>query len=261
MSRPGFAGEACLAPTDAKGLGTMFVKLYDRLASLTLGLWLIGGVCLFLAVGSFSGGGAEGSSINDLPLLRWLRETPLALSWWLWVAIALLALLALNTVLCSIESVRMKYRRTGFLILIAPQVMHAGFLLIVLAHLFSAWGGYKQVMPVQEGGVITCPDGSRVQLANVSATMGPMGFPTDYSAEVRAMAGGREEVWTISPNHPYFYKGFGFYLKEVAVEPYRAALIEIHREPGADCAFAGALLFTIGNLALLYVRRGRADSQ
>src|SRR6266480_1533654 len=174
MSRPGFAGEACLAPTDAKGLGTMFVKLYDRLASLTLGLWLIGGVCLFLAVGSFSGGGAEGSSINDLPLFRWLRETPFALSWWLWAAVALLALLALNTVLCSIESIRMKYRRTGFLILIAPQVM-----------------------PVQGGGVITCPDGSRVQVANVSATMGPMGFPTDFSAEVRAMAGGREEVWTI----------------------------------------------------------------
>jgi len=126
-------------------------------------------VCLFLAVGSFSGGGAEGGSINDLPLFRWLRETPFVLSWWLWVAIALLALLALNTVLCSIESVRMKYRRTGFLILIAPQVMHAGFLLIVLAHLFSAWGGYKQVMPVQEGGVITCPDGSRGPVAPLPA--------------------------------------------------------------------------------------------
>ncbi|HTG80419.1 MAG TPA: cytochrome C biogenesis protein ResB [Geobacteraceae bacterium] len=231
----------------------MFTKIYDRLASLTLGLWLIGGVCLLLAVGSFSGGGAEGSSINDLPLFQWLRETPVAVSWWLWAAIALLALLALNTVLCSIESLRVKSRRGGFLVLIAPQVMHAGFLLIVLAHLFSAWGGYKQIMPLQEGGVITCPDGSRLQLANVTAVMSPMGFPTDYSAELR----GREGAATISPNHPFFYKGSGFYLKEVAVEPYRAALIEIHREPGAGAALAGALLFTVGNVVLLYVRRGR----
>jgi hypothetical protein len=237
----------------------MFAKIYDRLASLTLGLWLLGGVCLLLAVGSFSGGGAEGSSINDLPLFQWLRETPPAVSWWLWAAIALLALLALNTVLCSIESVRMKYRRGNFFVLIAPQVMHAGFLLIVLAHLFSARGGYKQVMPVQEGGVITCPDGSRVQVTNLAAVMGPMGFPVDYSAELRAITGGREVAATVSPNHPFFYKGSGFYLKEVAFEPYRAALIEIHREPGAGVALAGALLFTVGNVVLLAVRRGRGN--
>lgn len=235
----------------------MLAKLYDRLASLTFGLWLIGGVCLFLAVGSFSGGGAEGSSINDLPLFQWLAETPLVVSWWLWAAIALLAILAMNTVLCSIESVRMKYRRGNFLVLIAPQVMHAGFLLIVLAHLFSARGGYKQVMPIREGGVIMGPDGSRLQVANISAAMGPMGFPVDYSAELRTITGGRQDVATISPNHPYFSKGAGIYLKEVAVEPYRAALIEIHREPGAGVALAGALLFTVGNVVLLAVRRGR----
>ncbi len=235
----------------------MIRKIYDRLASLIFGLWLIGGVCILLAAGSFSGGGAEGSSINDLPLFRWLAETPLSLSWWLWGAIGLLVLLALNTVLCSIESVRTKYRRGNFLVLIAPQVMHAGFLLIVLAHLASARGGYKQVMPIQEGGVITCPDGTRLQIANLTASMGPMGFPMDYSAEIRTVTGGREESATISPNHPYFHKGSGFYLKEVALEPYRAALIEIHREPGAGVALAGALLFTAGNVVLLYVRRGK----
>jgi hypothetical protein len=93
-------------------------------------------------------------------------------------------------------------------------------------------------------------------VANVAATMGPMGFPTDYSAELRSVSGGREETATISPNHPFFYQGVGFYLKEVAVEPYRAALIEIHREPGAGVALAGGLLFTVGNVVLLYVRRG-----
>jgi hypothetical protein len=39
--------------------------------------------------------------------------------------------------------------------------------------------------------------------------------------------------------------------------PTRAALVEIHREPGAGIALAGALLFTIGNIVLLSVRRGR----
>ena len=32
------------------------------------------------------------------------------------------------------------------------------------------------------------------------------------------------------------------------------AVLEVHREPGAAMALAGAALFTIGNLLLLYTR-------
>lgn len=237
----------------------MIKNIYDRLGSLTLGLWLIGAVIGLLAAGSFSRGGSESSGINDVPLLRWLTESPVSVSWWLWAAIAVLALLALNTVACSIESIRSKYRSTRFLTLIAPQVMHAGFLLVVLAHLFSAQGGLKQVMPVREGELIGLRDGTRIQVANVSATIGPMGFATDYSAEIRSLSGTGQLVQTIRPNQPFFNKGNGFYLKEVALQPYRAALIEIHREPGAGCALAGAILFTVGNVLLLVVRRGRRE--
>ena len=240
-----------------KGVTTLFRKLYNRLASLNLGLWLIGGLMLLLGLGSFSREGPESGSINELPLLQWLRETSIAYSWWLWLAIGLLVLLTLNTICCSIESVRGKYGSTRFLILIAPQVMHAGFLLIVLAHLCSAWGGYKQTMPVQEGGVIGLPDGGRLQVTNLAMTIGPMGFPTDFSAQIRAMNGERESVQTIRPNEPFFYKGIGFYLKEVAFDPYRAALLEIHREPGAGLALVGALFFSVGNVVLLSVRRER----
>jgi cytochrome c biogenesis protein ResB len=237
----------------------MFGRLYDRLASLNFGLWLMGGVIVLLAVGSFTGGGAEGSSINDVPLLLWLREAPVALSWWLWLAIACLVLLALNTVLCSVESLRRKYRQSGFLVLIAPQVMHLGFLLIIIAHLFSAWGSGKEVLQVYDGAQLSFSDGRRLQIANFRVATGPMGMPTDYSAEVRypAVSGAGISTTSIRPNHPFFYRGFGIYLKDVRIYPERGALIEIHREPGAGVALAGALLFTFGNVVLLAVRRGR----
>ena len=235
----------------------MLRALYNRLASLTLGIWLMAGAVVLLAIGSFSGGGAESSSINDMPLLRWLMETPPGTSWWLWLTVALLALLALNTVICSIESFRSKYGRAGFLTLIAPQVMHAGFLFIVLAHLFSAYGGFKQVMPLYEGSSVGFPDGTRVEITHIAAQAGPMGMMSDYSAEVRFGTDTGRGTQTISPNHPFFYRGFGIYLKEVEISPRPAALIEIHREPGAGLALAGAILFTIGNVALLAVRRGR----
>jgi hypothetical protein len=236
----------------------VFEKLKNTLASLNLGLWLMAGVMVLLAVGSFVSGG-EGASINDLPLLVWIKETPLSAAWWLWFTIALLALLVLNTVLCSIDSLRRKYQQGNLLLIIAPQVMHLGFLFIVLAHLFSAWGGFKQAMVVRQGEVVRFPDGALVQVVLLQAAYSPKGFPIDYSGELRQVAAVGEvgEVQTISPNHPFFLHGFGIYLKEVELYPEPAALIEIHREPGARWALVGALLFTVGNVVMLAVRRGK----
>jgi hypothetical protein len=225
----------------------MLKSVYNRLISLNLGLWLMAGVMLALAVGSFSRGSAEGGGLNDLPLLLWLRQAPLSFSWWLWIAVALLAVLCLNALLCGIEALR-KGRS------LAPQLMHAGFLLIALAHLLSAYGGFKQQFQLPEGGSIGFPGGERVRVERISAEIGAMGMMSAYRADLRVGAG---EVSGVKPNAPLFHKGYGIYLKEVALEPVPVALLEVHREPGAPAALIGALLFTIGNLMLLMQRRGR----
>lgn len=235
----------------------MFTSIYNRLASLTFGLWLLGGVMLFMAVGSFIQG--EGSAINEVALFTWLREVPFRESWWLWVTIGFLALLALNTVLCSIDSLRMKWQGGSFLVRIAPQVMHLGFLLIVVAHLQSAYGGTKQTMPLREGSTIDFANGQSVQVVAIRATYGRMGMPTSMEAQLRYPAGNGVQETTISPNHPLFFRGHGIYLKDVALEPVPGALVEVHREPGAAVALVGALLFTVGNLVLLAKRRGRQE--
>lgn len=225
----------------------MLKMLYDRLASLNLGLWLITLVMVFLGIGSFSPSSAEQAGINDLPLFLWLRVTPLPSSWWLWVSIALLALLVVNTVVCGIEALR-KGRS------LAPQLMHLGFLFIVLAHLFSAYGGFKQAMQVPQGAQITYPGGERVLVEQIQATEGAMGMMTSYGATLRLPDGSRHEV---HPNHPLFFQGLGVYLKEVGMMERPVALFEVHREPGAIPALIGALLFTVGNLMLVRSRRGR----
>jgi len=235
----------------------MFAKLYSLLASLGLGIWLMAGVILLLAIGSFSSGGAEASSINDMALFSWLMEAPLAYSWWLWLAVGLLAILAVNTLLCSIDSLRNKRQRKNFISLIAPQIMHAGFLFIVLAHLFSAYGGLKGVMQVNKGEAIGFPDGNAVTIGNINGDIGPMGMLTGYSAEIFDNKENSSKIAEISPNHPFFYKGFGLYLKDAQLYPQQTALVEIHREPGAGLALVGGLLFTVGNVVLLAARRKR----
>jgi len=230
-------------------------KLYDFLTSLDLAIWLVSGVMLFLGIGSFVA--REGSAINDVSLFVWLTQAPPAETWWLWITVGILALLALNTVLCSIESLRAKWQRGSFLVRIAPQVMHLGFLFIMLAHLFSAYGGFKEGGPLPEGGSFSFPDGSRVMLARLDVKIGQMGMPVDFSGSLRHSTPSGEIQGTFSPNHPYFYKGFGVYLKHVEPFPRKTAMVEIHREPGAGLALVGALFFTAANIMLIWLRRGK----
>lgn len=231
-------------------------NIYARLASLTLGLWLLGGTMLFLAIGSFLQG--EGSTINEVPLFLWLREVPLRESWWLWVSLLFLAILALNTVLCSIDSLTAKWQRGSFLSRIAPQAMHLGFLCIMVAHLQSAAGSFKQAVEVGQGSGITFPDGSQVVFTDFNATYSPMGMPTALSATFTYPAGNATASATISPNHPFFFQGHGIYVKDVAPPPMKAALVEVHKEPGAGMALAGGVIFTVANIVLLARRRGRS---
>ena len=235
-------------------------NFYNKLASLSFGNWLLVGVMLFLGIGSFLQG--EGSSINEVALLDWLLEVPIRESWWLWVSIFLLALLALNTLLCSIESLKVKWQRGSFLVRIAPQLMHLGVLFIMVAHLQSAYGGFKQSMMVQEGSFITFPDGSKVTFAGFDAVFSRMGMPTSYSTTVNYQLQGPQVsaaglTAVISPNHPFFYQGHGIYIKDIAPPPQKAALVEVHKEPGAPVALAGGLIFTMANLILLSRRKER----
>ena len=225
---------------------SLLKKAYQTLISLTLGLWLMTGVMLTLAVGSFSRA-SMASGMNDMPLLVWLQRAPLSFSWWLWLCVGFIALLCLNAFLCTVEALRKKGRN------IAPHLMHAGFLLMVLAHLASAYGGFKQQLQMSEGGSIGFPDGEQVIVERISGQVGPMGMMSAYRAELRL--GGT--LHGVQPNGPLFHKGYGIYLKDVALEPRPVALFEVHREPGALAALIGALLFTAGNLMLLAQRRGR----
>jgi hypothetical protein len=228
--------------------------LYEKIASLDFGLWLLVAIMLFMAVGSFLTG--EASGINDVALLTWLREVPLGLSWWLWTIIALLALLVINTLLCSVEAIRLRFARMKLVNLLAPQLIHLGFLFVVLAHLLSAQGGAKEGGQVQQGMTVTLPDSSQLRFDAISGQIGPMGMPTDYQAAITHVTATGTRKTVISPNHPYFHGGYGIYLKHAELGPQPFGIVEMHREPGAGLAGAGALIFTIGNISLLVLRRG-----
>ena len=221
-------------------------------------LGVLGLVCTVMGVGSFLLAGEASQAINSMPLFRWLREATFDISWWLWLTVVLLGLLVANTVCCSFETLRLRWRRTGMVALLAPQLMHAGFLLIVLAHVQSASGAFQQQLELHEGQLARLPDGRMFGLAAVRTVFAPQGMPVGYSGELVVNLQDPAQRVTISPNHPWFCGGYGVYIKHAEEFPYRRALLEIHREPGAGTALAGVMLFSCGMVALLH-RRSRGD--
>lgn len=201
----------------------------------------------------------EFQSIYSMPLLVWLVEQPADVTWWLWGSIALLGLLTLNTIFCSIDSVIKKMGMKRLLLVISPQVIHIGFLLILLAHLLSSIGGFKGYRVAQEGAVFNMPDNIMISVKKINMHLDREGFLADWSVDIEySPEGSPARAETLLPNKPSFYKGIGIYVKDLRYYP-RAILLEVSREPGAVPALIGGILFMAGTFSLLILKIKRDE--
>jgi cytochrome c biogenesis protein ResB len=224
--------------------------------SLRTAIWLLITLLLLLLFGSILMPlKEEFQSMTMLPLFQWMTANPVRITWWLWAAVLVLSLLTANTLLCSIESVLKKRGARNWLLVISPQVIHIGFLFILLAHLLSSYGSFKGMAYAGEGTVLRLPNGLNVLFREIKADVDPAGFVEDWSAKISYYRGNREVATSvIRPNEPSFEEGLGIYVKTVRMEPFRAALIEVSREPGAPWALAGGILFIAGMATLLILK-------
>lgn len=237
------------------------MKLWRVLISIELCLILLALVCAAMAAGSFGLSGEYAAAINSMPLLVWLRDVPAGVSWWLWLTLVLLVLLAINTLLCSGETLWSRRGRGGWAPLLAPQLIHAGFLLIMLAHLFSATGSELLQIEVREGQLVRLPNGARFGVAGISVSSLPNGMPVAFSGELVTDLQNPAVRTVISPNRPWFSGAYGVYIKQAEEYPLRRALLEVHREPGASLALAGTLLFTAGTVMVLVFRSQNPENR
>jgi hypothetical protein len=230
--------------------------MLDFFLSLRTSLWLLmAQLALFVVGAVMMPAHPAYREMNSMALFDWLRQAPLAATWWLWATVVVLGLLAVNTTACSVEAVLRKRRNRHWLLVVSPQVIHAGFLLMLIAHLFSSTGAAHELAAAREGSVFRFEDGTEMVVRSVNVSMDPRGFPTDWGAEVEYRTDGAvTRVDRLGPNRPSFRGGYGVYLKQVRPYPVRTALLEFSREPGAPWALAGGILFTVGTVALVGVK-------
>lgn len=200
--------------------------------------------------------------MNEDLLLRWAAGPALARpwqTWWFFASLAALAVLTVNTLMCGIQAIPGRWSRTDFLLRISPQIVHIGFLFILLAHLLSASSGYKLSGAMPEGAFARLPEGRGLLLRKISVKTDTAGYLQDWAAAVSLYENDAlVKSGSLGPNQPLFYKGTGIYLKNVGYENGPGAFILVAKDPGAVWALVGGVLFMLGTMVLLVLKWKKA---
>ncbi len=225
--------------------------------SLRTSLWLLGGMLLLMFAGAFiMPGKQEFQALHSMPLFAWLQTQPLGITWWLWGLIGILSVLTVNTLFCSIESIVKKRKITQWLLLISPQVIHAGFLFMLVAHLLSAAGAVQSQATAAEGTMVTLSGrNNALQVKNINISFDYYGYISDWAVSVEYVDDEKiihKDI--IRPNNPSTHMGFNINVKDLRAHPVEAVLLQINREPGAVWALIGGILFTAGIVTLILLR-------
>jgi len=235
---------------------TLLKRFTGFFFSLRTTMWLLGVLIIMFLAGAFiMPARKEFETIHSAPMLEWLKIQPVPVTWWLWGAIGILALLAVNTLFCSFESIIKKRKVTQWLLLISPQVIHIGFLFMLLAHLLSAAGSYQNFTVATEGNIFRMSDDTVLKIKDIHIQVDHDGYINDWKVGIEYFRKGKgSSAETIAPNHPSLLMGLNINVKDLQAYPYKAVLLQISREPGAVWALAGSILFMVGIMTLIALK-------
>ena len=234
----------------------MIKQVINFFISLKTAIWLLCLLIVMLLAGAvIMPANEEFQSIHSVPMLEWIKEQPLGLTWWLWSSIGLLTLLTANTLFCSVDSILKKRKVMQWLLILSPQIIHIGFLFILLAHLFSSALGFKGYSAATEGTALELKDKTILHIKNIRISIDNKGYLSDWAVDAEYIAGGKTiKEDSIMPNKPSMYNGLGVYVKDLRAYPEKMVLLELSREPGAVWALIGGILFMTGTIMLIILK-------
>jgi hypothetical protein len=197
----------------------------------------------------------EFQALRSIPLFTWLEKNPLEITWWLWCLIGILSLLSVNTLFCSIESLVKKKKVNQWLMVISPQIIHIGFLFILLAHLLSALEGFQTFAFVGEGSLLQISKDKIMKVKWININVSPDGYISDWEVKIEFFSNGKiVKEDTIRPNKPSTPLDLNINVKDLRFYPRKTAYLQISREPGALWALVGSIIFMIGIFILIILK-------
>lgn len=228
------------------------LRMMKFFTSLKTSLWIMGLSMIVYALGSFLIPLHLDvfSEINDMPLFSWLslNRGELGASFWIYPLLALMALLAVNILVCGYDSLARGLRGGGIVELLAPQFLHLGVIIVLFGHLVSASTGYKEDVSLG----LNDPRqvrGHRLELISLDF-LNVIGEDSTRW-RVGLVVDGRSAV--LEPARPFFFKRTGYFAKSVSQKKERA-LIGLVYDPGVPWELAGAFFFILGGTGLFWSR-------
>lgn len=189
------------------------------------------------------------SGIDEEPLFKWLRENQVIVrTWWIYGLILALALIALNTIFCTVEALLKRVRGRNLIRKLMPQLMHIGVLFVMLGHLITASSSYRTEVDIKKGDFLSLPDGTKVQVLSVKEVLDEEGFPIDWVVTLKTPSGELES----GPLRPVKVGPFTI-LAQAAEED--TAVVRVVKDPGAIWALLGGVLLCGATLVFVITRR------
>lgn len=216
--------------------------------------------------------------LDRLKLWEWISTygmARLSQSWWFLCFLILMALLVLNTLVCTTQRVLTLARqsgrhpdRLGYALRFSPHVMHLAFIMILVSHLITfSVGVNDQNNVLLKGGKLTLPGTDQVIRLK--------GIENDFYEGERlhfcrkrplsqritlSITGpdGKETIKTVGIMSPAWFQGYSLHVKKYWPD-YKSPRKKTHfvnliirKDPGIILFTAGSLLFVLGLLAYFY---------
>lgn len=229
--------------------------MLNVLKSLKTSLWILGTVMVTFVIGSmYIPENLEiFSEINDIPLFKWLDQNSeyLVKTYWIHIALILMAALSLNMVVCTIYELRERISLRALVQRLSPHVLHAGVLLVLFGHLVSGMTGFKNDISLQRGSEIKA-QGLNIMITDMTFSEREGEDQRRWDVNTRIMSEKGIINAVIGPAKPVFVQGIGVFVK--SVEESGRVLLGLVRDPGVKWEIAGAVVFLIGALGIFWSR-------
>jgi hypothetical protein len=227
------------------------LKTVFGLFAACMAVCLIGSLTLPANLAFFSG-------IDDTPLFRWLSDAgDPKLIWWIHGLISLMALLALSTIICTIDALLNIKSGKNLIFRLSPQVMHLGVLFVMLGHLLTAATGTREDILIRKTETKDIGSNTLVCLEDLKVKEDESGYYSDWEATLRLiMDGDTVKSDVLKPVQPVYHGKLGLYFKSISMAGEPSALIRVCRDPGAAWTLLGGVLVSIGGVGFIYSRIG-----
>ncbi len=219
------------------------IKTYLWVTGIGMGIFLIGSFYIPKNLAIFSG-------INDMPLIKWLllNNNVFDKLLWIYVLIAIMLLVWVSTLICSLDAIIKRTTRKTFVRILSPQILHIGIVLVILGHGISALSGYKHDVSM------TAMESYEVRGFNMKVNnMDFFKKPGENSTRWRVNLEIDNNMHILEVGKPAFYNNVGFFVKS-AREKKQLAIIGLIYDPGVLWEIIGAVVFVVGAAGLFYTK-------